>query len=116
MIALKLDSDGWDCVNLFLGLLAVHLFHPLRKPLPNQLQQYQHADNAQQAFSSENASTLHLAIPALEALHRAWSSRAEHPKYEHFYSALEARYQKINEYSQLTCLHIGNGYVVTIHQ
>jgi len=42
---------------------------------------FQYADVAQQAFSSEHGSTLHLAIPALETLHKAWSSRAERPKY-----------------------------------
>lgn len=65
-------------------------------------QQYQHADNAQQAFLSEQVSTLHLAIPALEALHRAWSSRAERPKYERFFPALEAAYTKINDYYEKT--------------
>jgi hypothetical protein len=57
-----------------------------------------HADNAQQAFSSEQASTLHLAIPALEALHRAWSSRADRPKYERFADALKTACTKIDEY------------------
>ncbi|KAF8805383.1 hypothetical protein BYT27DRAFT_7104859 [Phlegmacium glaucopus] len=41
-----------------------------------------HADNAQQAFLSDQASTLHLAIPTLEALRRAWSSCSACPKYE----------------------------------
>jgi hypothetical protein len=63
---------------------------------------YQHADNAQQAFLSEQASTLHLAILALEALHRAWSSHAEHPKYDQFVPALEAAYMKIDEYYEKT--------------
>jgi hypothetical protein len=47
-------------------------------------------------------STLHLAIPALEALHRAWSSRAERPKYERFFPALEAAYKKIDNYYEKT--------------
>jgi hypothetical protein len=63
---------------------------------------YKHADNAQQAFSSEQASTLHLAIPALEALHRAWSSRAQRPKYERFAHALECACTKIDEYYEKT--------------
>ena len=62
----------------------------------------QHADNAQQAFSSDQASTLHLAIPALEALYRAWSSRAERPKYELFVAALKAACTKIDEYYEKT--------------
>lgn len=63
---------------------------------------YQHADNAQQAFSSERTSTLYLAIPALEALHRAWSSRAGHPKYQRFSHALEAACMKIDDYYEKT--------------
>ena len=63
---------------------------------------YQHADNAQQAFSSDQVSTLHLAIPALEALHRAWLSRAEGLKYKRFAPALEAAYTKIDEYYEKT--------------
>lgn len=63
---------------------------------------YQHADNAQQAFSSDQVSTLHLAIPALEALHRAWLSRAEGLKYNRFAPALKAAYTKIDEYYEKT--------------
>src|SRR5216684_4981579 len=59
---------------------------------------YKHADNAQQAFSSEQASTLHLAIPALEALHQAWFSRAGRPKYERFTHTLETACMKIDQY------------------
>jgi hypothetical protein len=58
----------------------------------------QHADNAQQAFSSDNVPTLHYAIPTLEALHRAWSSRADHSKFQPFASALHAASKKIDEY------------------
>jgi hypothetical protein len=49
-------------------------------------------------FSSEQTCTLHLAIPALEALHRAWSSRAGHLKYDRFANALEAACTKIDNY------------------
>ncbi|KAF8815623.1 hypothetical protein BYT27DRAFT_7297093, partial [Phlegmacium glaucopus] len=45
---------------------------------------------------------LHLAIPALEALHRAWSSRSAHPKYERFAPALEAACMKIDDYYEKT--------------
>jgi hypothetical protein len=62
----------------------------------------QHADNAQQAFSSDQISTLHLAIPALEALHRAWSTRADRPKYEPFATALHAACTKIDDYYEKT--------------
>lgn len=81
--ALKLDGDEWQNVSTFLSLLA-------------------HADNAQQVFSSEQLSTLHLAIPALEALHRAWSSRAGRPKYARFASALDAACKKIDDFCEKT--------------
>jgi hypothetical protein len=68
----------------------------------NYLMLYQHADNAQQAFSSEKASTLHLAIPALEALQRAWKSRADRPKYKGFKPALLAACTKIDDYYEKT--------------
>jgi hypothetical protein len=57
-----------------------------------------HADNAQQAFSSDEGPLLHLVIPALEALHQAWSTRIERPKYFDFRDALNAGTQKINKY------------------
>ena len=62
----------------------------------------QHTDNAQQAFSSEQTSTLHLAILALEALHRAWSAHIGRPKYEHFVPALDAASAKVDEYYEKT--------------
>ena len=63
---------------------------------------YKHADNAQQAFSFDQMSTLHLAIPALEALYRAWSSCAERTKYQRFAYALERAYTKIDGYYEKT--------------
>jgi hypothetical protein len=62
----------------------------------------QYADVAQQAFSSEQGSTLHLAIPALETLHKAWSSHSERPKYARFASALKAAANKLDEYYEKT--------------
>jgi hypothetical protein len=56
----------------------------------------------QQAFSSEQASTLHLAIPALEALHRAWSTRAGRPKYARFVPALDVGCKTVDEYYEKT--------------
>ncbi|KAI0273134.1 hypothetical protein BGY98DRAFT_936386 [Russula aff. rugulosa BPL654] len=73
---LKLTKDEWSHVNTFLRLLG--------------------------AFSSENASTLHLGIPALEALHKAWSSCVDRPEFEPFAPALCAAYEKINEYYEKT--------------
>ena len=47
-------------------------------------------------------STLHLAIPALEALYWALSSWDDHPKYSPFAPALCAACKKINEYYEKT--------------
>jgi len=46
--------------------------------------------------------TIHRAIPALEALYKAWSSRAERTKYKRFVPALEAACAKIDEYYEKT--------------
>ena len=63
---------------------------------------HQQADNAQHTFSSKNVLTLYHAIPSLEALYRAWSSQAVHPKYQPFATALHAACEKINEYYKKT--------------
>lgn len=100
---LKLTSEEWTRVNTFLGLLTVCFVYSLIQfSSPDDTPQ--HADNAQQAFSSDNVSTLHLAIPALEALYRAWSSRADRPnlKYSPFSPALHAACKKIDEYYEKT--------------
>ncbi|GBE87281.1 hypothetical protein SCP_1005280 [Sparassis crispa] len=76
---LELSDQEWGHVKSFLDLLA-------------------HADNAQQAFSTDQGLTLHLALPTLKALHKAWSSRAECTKYVDFMEALEADIAKIVEY------------------
>lgn len=62
----------------------------------------QHADNAQQAFSSNQATTLHLTLPALETLQKAWSKCADHVKYLKFVPALNAGLAKIEEYYDCT--------------
>ncbi|KAG1823967.1 uncharacterized protein BJ212DRAFT_1476821 [Suillus subaureus] len=80
---LTLASTEWTHIGKFADLLL-------------------YADIAQQAFSSESTTTLHLAIPALETLHQAWSSCAEWPKYSHFTPALHATAQKLNEYYEKT--------------
>jgi hypothetical protein len=58
----------------------------------------QHTDRAQQAFSSDGGPSLHLALPALEALHKAWSARLGKDKYSSFTLPLEAVIEKISEY------------------
>ena len=63
---------------------------------------FKHADKAQHAFSSDQGPSLHLALPVLKALHKAWSTRASNLKYEPFYEALEAGTEKINVYYQKT--------------
>ena len=63
---------------------------------------FQHADKAQQAFSAAKIPLLHNALPAVEALHAAWSKRAEKWKYAVFKDALDAATQKLNDYYQKT--------------
>src|SRR5258708_17263638 len=58
----------------------------------------QHPDNAQHAFSSENVLTLYYAIPALEALYKAWSMCAVFPNYQPFAFALHLVCGKIDDY------------------
>jgi hypothetical protein len=62
----------------------------------------QYVDVAQQAFSLDSGTTLHLAIPALETLYKAWSSRAARVKYERFAPALKAAAQKLDGYYEKT--------------
>jgi len=80
---LRLNDREWDELKLFNDLLA-------------------HADNAQHAFSSDWVPTLHLALPALEALHKAWSTRSARIKYLAFVTALDAGLVKIAEYYNRT--------------
>ncbi|TFY73438.1 hypothetical protein EWM64_g10574 [Hericium alpestre] len=80
---LRLEDDDWNHVTLFTSLLA-------------------HADNAQQAFSSDQYPSLALAIPALESLHRAWSKCLNNPKYAPFHPALAAALDTIKSYYELT--------------
>jgi hypothetical protein len=98
---LKLSDEEWERVNLFLGLLSVSLLN-LNCVISHSKHWHQHADNAQQSFSAEGVSTLHLAIPALEALHKAWLSRASRPKYAPFARALYAACDKIDKYHKKT--------------
>ena len=53
---------------------------------------------AQQAFLSDQGSTLHLAIPALKTLHKAWFSCSERSKYGYFAPALKVAANKLEEY------------------
>ncbi|KIK78221.1 hypothetical protein PAXRUDRAFT_164595, partial [Paxillus rubicundulus Ve08.2h10] len=80
---LKLTEEEWGQVKLFTGLLA-------------------HADNAQQSFSSDKGPTLQHALPALEALHKAWSKHAEAARYKPFQEGLTATTDKIMDYYEHT--------------
>jgi hypothetical protein len=53
---------------------------------------------AQQAFSSAQAPSLHNALPAIEALHAAWSKRSTKEKYAPFKEALVAGIKKLEDY------------------
>jgi hypothetical protein len=46
--------------------------------------------------------SLQLALPALEALHKAWMSRSDSPKYAPFHEGLNAAVEKIHEYYDRT--------------
>ncbi|KAG2068240.1 hypothetical protein BDR04DRAFT_1119862 [Suillus decipiens] len=61
-----------------------------------------YADVAQQAFSSEHGSTLHLAIPALKTLYKAWSSYTDRLKYLRFATLLQAAAMKVDKYYEKT--------------
>jgi hypothetical protein len=55
-----------------------------------------------QAFSSKQGSTLHLVIPALEALYKAWSLHSERSKYVQFAPVLKDAAAKVDEYYEKT--------------
>ncbi|KAJ8496334.1 hypothetical protein ONZ45_g12488 [Pleurotus djamor] len=90
---LKLSSAEWKRVKLLLELLSL-------------------SDSAQQAFSSDQHSSLFLALPALEALHKAWSKRSELPEYASFRPALNAAVEKIEEYYNRTS--DTDAYIITM--
>ena len=63
---------------------------------------FQHADQTQQAFSSDKGPSLHSGLPALEALHETWSLRSEEGKYSDFWDALTDAAAMIAEYYDKT--------------
>ncbi|KAJ3828572.1 hypothetical protein F5880DRAFT_1472165, partial [Lentinula raphanica] len=77
--ALQLNDHEWERLGNFITLLT-------------------YADQAQQAFSSEKEPSLYIGIPALEALHRAWSTRSSRMKYSEFHNALEDGINKVQDY------------------
>ena len=79
LMDLQLTNDEWMCVHVLLALLCK-------------------VEEAQQAFSSDCSPTIHLALPALEALHKAWHSQTSKLDYIDFWTGLEASTAKIEEY------------------
>lgn len=77
--SLELSEDEWSRVQKLLSILGF-------------------AELAQHSFSSEEGPTLHLALPALKALHSAWSSRSARIKYIDFHQVLDAAVDKISDY------------------
>ena len=62
----------------------------------------QYVNVVQQAFSLDSGTTLHLAIPTLETLYKAWSSCAAQVKCKWFAPALKATAQKLDGYYEKT--------------
>ncbi|KAL0565923.1 hypothetical protein V5O48_016097 [Marasmius crinis-equi] len=91
--ALKLSDEEWERVQTFLNLLA-------------------YANSAQHMFSSDTEPSLHVGLPALEGLHKAWSSRIERPKYIRFTEALQAGINKVSDYYNKT--DISDAYTMAI--
>ena len=60
----------------------------------------QHANNAQQAFSSSSSPSLQNALPALERMYAAWEKASSKPRYAFLVPALEAGMAKLDQYYQ----------------
>jgi hypothetical protein len=56
----------------------------------------QHADNAQQAFSSDATPSLHTALPAIEEMNAKWEQASQKRHYKPFTDALVAAIDKLN--------------------
>ena len=79
MMSLLLINEEWAHIHVLLALLGK-------------------AEEAQHLFSSDHGPAIHLAIPGLEALHKAWYSHANKAKYMDFWMGLEASVDKIAKY------------------
>ncbi|KIK73434.1 hypothetical protein PAXRUDRAFT_20857 [Paxillus rubicundulus Ve08.2h10] len=88
---LMLTEEEWKRVKLFASLLA-------------------HADNAQQSFSTDKGCNFQHALPALEALHKAWTIHSDYEKYSPFKDGLDAATDKLAEYYNCTA----DSYVYTL--
>lgn len=97
--ALYLSNGECNNVLLFLQILNVS---SINQTYRSSLTWSQKADAAQQAFSSDNSPSLHLALSALEALHGAWTDYSKNTKYSDFVDPLEEDIEKISEYYDKT--------------
>ena len=57
---------------------------------------------AQQSFSSDCGPATHLALPALEALHKAWYTHSTKQEYIDFWPVLKVGLQKVANYYEKT--------------
>jgi hypothetical protein len=82
---LTLNEGEWMRVHLFCNILQVSpLFNTFNLGTNNMAHtSLQHADDAQQSFSSASMLTLHNALPTLEKLHAAWDKAYGKPRYSH---------------------------------
>ena len=75
---------------------------------------FEYADQAQQAFSSDEGPSLHSSLPGLNALCKAWSSQAEKEKYSDFQGALNDATAKIAEYYDKT--FTSDAFIFAMHE
>ncbi|KIK17413.1 hypothetical protein PISMIDRAFT_111470 [Pisolithus microcarpus 441] len=90
---LELSEAEWERVQRLLSLLS-------------------YAEKAQHAFSTKQGPTLHTALPALEVLHKAWSTRKNSVKYADFTSGLDAGLAKVGDYYERTAA--SNAHIVAM--
>jgi hypothetical protein len=95
--ALQLSDREWSNVKLMILILQVS-FSTSVVLLDRCLIFSQDSDRAQNSLSYENGASMHLVIPALEGLRRAWMSKLSKDKYECFHPALVAAIEKLDFY------------------
>lgn len=78
-----MTEDEWSRVGILLALLGK-------------------AEYAQQSFSLDCGPAIHLTLPTLESLHKAWDTQSTKTDYINFWSGLEAGVQKIAKYYEKT--------------
>ena len=68
--------------------------------VPSNILQY--PERAQHSFSSEDGSVLHATLPALEGLHKVWTTQMDSTKYFDFTDGLQAGLDKVSKYYEQT--------------